>query len=202
MMEFANVSLFYAIWSELWIDRKILEHIETCNYWTCWKTKMVPKMIRYKHKQHQILFLFPFLDEVLPPDEAGGFRTGIKSWVSFRYSCHCGIGTSSSLSLDFQHMCGWPCSGSYSNSRAIDSNSFFLLTRSFISPPPPPLFINDPQNWSKVLRSVVAHVVYHYQFVFSFFLVVWRTSQSKLFSEGKLAIKDCSDATATSLSSI
>lgn len=84
-------------------------------------------------------------------------------------------GLRSRLSLDFEHMCGWPCSGSYSNLRAIDSKSLFLLTRSFISPPPPPLFIDDPPNGSKVLRSVVAHVVYHYQFVFSFFLVVWRS---------------------------
>lgn len=37
MLEFPNVSLFYAIM--MWIaDRKILKHVETRNYWTRWKT--------------------------------------------------------------------------------------------------------------------------------------------------------------------
>lgn len=44
-----------------------------------------------------------------------------------QFSGHCGMGMCSSLSLDFQHMSGWPCSCYYSNLRAIDSNSLFLL---------------------------------------------------------------------------
>lgn len=157
-------------------------------------------MIKYGHKWCQILFLFCFffcfkrftLRILEPWEQALG--------VSFQCSCHCGSGMCSSLSLDFQHMCGWPCTGSYSNLRAIDSNSPFLLTRSFISPPP--RFKNDPQTWSKDLRSVVAHTCIIISLSSTFSLVVWRASRSKLFSGGKPAIKDCSDATATSLSSI
>lgn len=92
-------------------------------------------------------------------------------------SCHCGMDMCSNLSLVSQHMCGWPCSGYYCNLGAIDSNPLFLLVWKLIIPLHAGRHAftkDDLQSWYKKIGSVVAHVVYHYQLISNFFLVVWR----------------------------
>lgn len=47
---------------------------------------------------------------------------------------HRGMDMCGNLSLVSQHMSGWPCTGYYSNSGAIDSNPLFLLVWNLIIP--------------------------------------------------------------------
>lgn len=120
-------------------------------------------------------------------------------WV-FQDSCHCGMGMCSSLSLDSQHMYGWPCHGYYSNLRAIYSNSLFLLIWNCNSP-------SSFQEWpskliqrSSGLLQLIMCIIISLSLTFSW----WsgEPPEANSFSGGKLAIKDCSDATGLSLSSI
>lgn len=125
------------------VDRKIPQ---TCtrNDWTWLKTKTAQKPASCNLIKYQILFLLWMMMTTFSLSETQeplwwnvqSLRTDVQPWVSFQNSRHCGMGICSSLSLDFQHMSGWPCSAYYSNLRAIDSNSLFLLLWNFISPSP------------------------------------------------------------------
>lgn len=107
-------------------------------------SRLCQKLISYKGMKCQIWFILLLMMTTFRLSEkeepflrnAQSLRTDIQPWISFQDSCHCGMGMCSSLSLDFQHMSGWPSSSYYSNLRAIDSNSLFLLLWNFISPSP------------------------------------------------------------------